>query len=82
MPFFLIPVNSRWTGYGAWGACSTRCGSGTQTRSRSCIAGNACGTGCSGPSTESRACGMAIGEWGICWNDKILAVFKTFLRTL
>ena len=60
---FSISVNSRWTGYGAWGACSTRCGSGTQTRSRSCIAGNACGTGCSGPSTESRACGMAVGEF-------------------
>ena len=33
------------------------------TRSRSCIAGNECGTGCVGPSTESRSCGTPVGKF-------------------
>ena len=50
---------------GAWGpfsACSVRCGSGTMTRSRSCISGGPCSTGCTGPTTETRSCGKAVGK--------------------
>merc|ERR1712013_915400 len=53
-------VNSRLGAFGAWSACSTSCGSGTQTRSRVCIAGNSCGAPCNGALTESRACGGPV----------------------
>ena len=57
-----ISVNSRLGAFGAWSACSTSCGSGTQTRSRVCIAGNSCGAPCRGALTESRACGGPVSE--------------------
>ena len=59
----LFLVNSRLGAFGAWSACSVRCGSGTQTRSRVCIAGNSCGAPCNGALTESRACGSPIGTF-------------------
>ena len=54
-------VDARWGAFGAWSACSTRCGMGTQTRTRPCIAGNSCGAPCTGAATETRSCGMPIG---------------------
>merc|ERR1719204_382445 len=67
-------VNSRYGAFGAWSACSVKCGMGTQTRTRTCIAGNECGAGCTGPLSETRSCGMAIvnskfgayGAWSEC----------------
>merc|ERR1719204_619575 len=67
-------VNSRYGAFGAWSACSVKCGMGTQTRRRTCIAGNECGAGCTGPATETRSCGMAVvdsvmgsyGAWSTC----------------
>ena len=52
--------------YGAWGACSVSCGMGTQTRTRVCIAGDECGNPCTGPTSETRSCGKAIGKNSIC----------------
>jgi len=64
-----LVVDSRWSGYGAWGACSVTSGIGIQTRTRHCIRGDACGRSlCSGPSQETRSCGRAVvvvnGNWG------------------
>jgi len=53
------PVDSRWSGYGAWSACSVSCGIGVQTRTRTCIRGDACGLTCSGNTHETRSCGTA-----------------------
>lgn len=60
---------------GTWGewACSTTCGPGTASRSRSCASG-VCGGVCSGASlVEERACGSGVAsvyegwsEWGVC----------------
>ena len=58
---FIVSVNSKLSAFGAWGACSVKCGAGTQTRTRTCVAGNSCGAPCSGALSESRACGTAIG---------------------
>ena len=57
---FLVP--SRMGAYGPWSACSVRCGTGTMTRSRSCIQGNQCSTPCQGPTTETRSCGTPVGK--------------------
>jgi len=53
-------INSKWTAFSAFGACSVKCGAGTQTRTRTCIKGNHCGAPCVGPASESRACGTPI----------------------
>ena len=47
--------------YGPWSACSVRCGTGTMTRTRTCIQGGPCSTPCSGPQSETRSCGSPIG---------------------
>jgi len=58
--------------YGSWGSCSAYCGSGTQTRSASCI--NQLGQSissyyCGSPSTSQScysSCNWNIGSWGSC----------------
>merc|ERR1712168_1352121 len=67
-------INSRWSGFSGFSACSVRCGAGTQTRTRTCIRGNSCGAPCVGPASETRACGTpiipsrwsAFSVWGKC----------------
>merc|ERR1712168_1620259 len=67
-------IHSRLTGFGAFSACSVKCGAGTQTRTRTCIRGNSCGAPCVGPASETRACGTpiipsrwsAFSVWGKC----------------
>ena len=60
---YLLPlVNAVMGAFGAWSACSTSCGRGTQSRSRTCTPGNACGTQCSGPLSETRSCGGPISK--------------------
>ena len=48
--------------FGPWSACSVRCGTGTMTRSRTCIQGGPCSTGCTGRLSETRSCGTPIGK--------------------
>merc|ERR1719369_994791 len=68
-------VDSKWSAWSGWSACSAKCGTGTQSRGRTCIPGNEYGAACSGPATETRSCkGMAVvdskwtayGAWGAC----------------
>merc|ERR1712142_178923 len=67
-------VDSKWTPYGDFGACSVSCGVGTQTRTRSCIKTDPCGAPCTGITKETRGCGKPIvdgkytefGEWSEC----------------
>ena len=57
-------VNCAWGGWSEYGECTDVCGStGTQTRSRSISRQAKCdGSGCSGPSTETRKCNR------LCYN--------------
>ena len=65
-----------WGSWGGWSACSKYCGSGTQTRKRTCTPHVLDGKPCSGSSTETRACNTnpcpinggwsAWGAWGTC----------------
>merc|ERR1719471_430445 len=41
----------RWTRWSPWSECSVSCGSGTRTKTRSCI-----GTGCVGKSVKTKTC--------------------------
>ncbi|CAK8671672.1 unnamed protein product [Clavelina lepadiformis] len=51
------PVNCAWGAWTSYGSCSTTCGTGTQTRSRSIGTLTSCGgLGCSGLSTDIRNC--------------------------
>ena len=56
---FLAPA--RWSAYGSWSRCSTSCGTGTQSRRRTCHA-SPCGGRCVGPAAETRSCGTAVGK--------------------
>ena len=63
-----------WSSFGDWGACSAGCGSGTQTKTRTCSTGSAGSAHCSGSAIESQACGTGsstcgwsgFGGWGAC----------------
>ncbi|XP_062579319.1 coadhesin-like [Saccostrea cucullata] len=52
------PVHGGWSSWGGYGSCSRNCGSGTQSRSRSCTNPRPSngGRSCSGSSTSSRSC--------------------------
>ncbi|KAH3740839.1 hypothetical protein DPMN_047553 [Dreissena polymorpha] len=71
-------VDGKWSDWSIWSACTTTCGSTTQTRSRACTnpppSNN--GTDCEGSSEESKSCMLEPcpvpigwsrwGEWGSC----------------
>ena len=59
--FFCLLVDGGWSGWSAWGACSVTCGSGSETRSRSCTNPSPTNGGklCVGNTTESRACSLS-----------------------
>merc|ERR1712038_437006 len=44
--------NGEWSSWGSWSSCTTTCGGGVQTRSRTCQGGS----GCSGNNSQSRSC--------------------------
>ena len=54
----LFPVDGNWSNYGAWSACSKKCGGGSQTRKRTCNnpAPAFGGNNCLGVAVESREC--------------------------
>lgn len=54
----MIAVNGNWGSWSSYGSCSVTCGSGTQSKTRSCSnpAPAYNGAACSGSSTHSQAC--------------------------
>nr|XP_022339845.1 semaphorin-5B-like [Crassostrea virginica] len=64
------PINGGWSGFGSYGGCTKTCGSGTQTRSRSCNNPTPQwgGDQCPGSATQSIACNTHScpinGNWG------------------
>ena len=50
-PEFTIHLFTEWSAWGAWGACEGTCGTGTQTRTRTCTAGT-----CTESTTEDQSC--------------------------
>jgi len=57
----LCKVNGGWSAWSAWGSCSKTCGTGTQTRTRTCnnpAPANE-GSDCSGPASETQDCNIA-----------------------
>ncbi|XP_063683609.1 coadhesin-like [Bolinopsis microptera] len=74
------PVNGGWTDFGDWSECSAECGTGSQTRSRSCSnpAPANGGQECLGDDNESQECNTQgcpvnggwtdFGDWSECSN--------------
>ena len=63
-----LAVHAKWGAFGAWSACSAKCGAGEQTRSRSCIKTDPCGNDCVGSAGEKRACIVnPIGKQHLIW---------------
>ncbi|XP_019632279.1 PREDICTED: coadhesin-like, partial [Branchiostoma belcheri] len=72
------PVNGGWSSWGGWSSCSVTCGSGSQSRSRTCTnpAPAFGGANCVGPAQETRQCnagscpevseGTSWGGWSSC----------------
>ena len=54
----LISIDGEWSAWSAWSACSVSCGSGTQTRTRTCTnpAPSCGGAECVGDSSQSQSC--------------------------
>jgi len=52
------PVDGGWSAYSAWSTCSTKCGAGTQKRTRTCTNPKPAhgGKDCVGPAEETRPC--------------------------
>ena len=50
-PEFTIHLFTEWSAWGEWGACDSTCGTGTQTRTRTCTAGT-----CTESTTEDQSC--------------------------
>lgn len=52
------PINGDWSAYGNWSTCSSSCGGGTQTRTRTCTNPSPAngGSTCSGLTIETQAC--------------------------
>jgi len=68
------PVDGAWGAWTAWGTCSTTCGDGTHSRTKSCDSPAPAygGQNCSGQGTESRRCNLkpcpVNGGWG-AWGN-------------
>ncbi|XP_078342697.1 uncharacterized protein LOC144628471 isoform X5 [Oculina patagonica] len=72
------PVDGGWSNWGAWGSCTLTCGSGTQTRTRTCTnpPPTIGGADCQGGSSQSQSCNTngcpvdggwsSWGVWGSC----------------
>ena len=55
-----IVVDGNWGAFGQWTSCSTSCGGGTRSRTRSCNNPPPSNGGkqCSGSASETESCGM------------------------
>ncbi|XP_023930427.1 uncharacterized protein LOC112041253, partial [Lingula anatina] len=69
------PVDGVWSAYSPWGQCTKTCGTGTQTRTRTCTPPQHGGVDCVGNATESRECNTqacpvngVLGPWSN-WNQ-------------
>ena len=60
--FYFAIAPSQMGAFGPWSACSVRCGTGTMTRTRTCIRGGPCSTPCGAPQSETRSCGSPISK--------------------
>ncbi|KAL5253235.1 hypothetical protein ACHWQZ_G013119 [Mnemiopsis leidyi] len=62
------PVDGGWTSYSDWSDCSTSCGTGSQTRDRTCSnpAPADGGRECDGSGRETRQCSRSDGCEGTC----------------
>ncbi|XP_063675855.1 coadhesin-like [Bolinopsis microptera] len=67
----ICPVNGGWTDFGGWSKCSKDCGTGTQTRTRSCTnpTPEHGGKECEGDSTETQECNTQICPVNGGWTD-------------
>ncbi|XP_063690486.1 uncharacterized protein LOC134823063 [Bolinopsis microptera] len=86
------PINGGWSSYGEWSDCSKECGTGSQSRTRTCTepASAHGGTECVGEKTEEQNCNTEsctvdggwsdYGEWSEC-SKECGTGFQTRTRT-
>merc|ERR1719242_2135047 len=69
----------RWGKWGPWSQCSVSCGSGTKTRTRSCLT-----TGCVGKSVKTktcnrRACDVQVCDWEALPVDECPGIWEAYM---
>merc|ERR1719361_1011274 len=69
----------RWGKWGPWSQCSVTCGSGTKTRTRSCLT-----TGCVGKSVKTktcnrRACDVQVCDWEALPVDECPGIWEAYM---
>ncbi|WAR29734.1 HMCN1-like protein, partial [Mya arenaria] len=66
------PVDGRWNTWSEWGTCGVTCGTGSQSRSRTCHEPRYGGNPCTGHSSDTKTCTMincpVDGSWNT-WSD-------------
>ena len=50
------PVDGQWSAWNAWGSCSKKCGTGSQTSTRTCVGQAFGGKACAGSTSKSQSC--------------------------
>lgn len=60
LPAALIPVNGAWDEWSPWSLCSSTCGRGFRSRTRTCTPPQFGGEPCVGPEKQTKFCNIAV----------------------
>ncbi|CAF97520.1 unnamed protein product [Tetraodon nigroviridis] len=68
-PAALIPVNGAWDEWSPWSLCSSTCGRGFRSRTRTCTPPQFGGEPCVGPEKQTKFCNIAVCPVDGVWNE-------------